>query len=373
MIRKNNIRIMITGGGTGGHVFPAIAIADALKTKLGDVEFLFVGARDRLEMEKIPEAGYRIIGLPVMGFIRKFSFRNVKVLLKLLASLRLSEKIIRQFNPDIVVGVGGYASGPVLRTAAGKHIPTLIQEQNSYAGITNRILARKVNRICVAYDKMERYFPAGKIVMTGNPVRAEIQLLASMDRKEEALKYFGLDEKRKVILILGGSLGARTINHSVMAKLDLLLQEDMQLLWQCGKGYYSTLSGYLQTAGVSGIHLLDFITRMDLAYAAADIIISRAGAITVSELCHVGKPVILVPSPNVAEDHQTKNALALVRKNAAVCISDEEAENKLVPVALDILKNAGRTAELAGNIRALAVMDSAGKIADEIIGLIKQI
>jgi UDP-N-acetylglucosamine--N-acetylmuramyl-(pentapeptide) pyrophosphoryl-undecaprenol N-acetylglucosamine transferase len=371
MKRKNDIRILITGGGTGGHVFPAIAIADALKTRLGNVEFLFVGARDRLEMEKVPQAGYRIIGLPVMGFIRKISFRNVRVLFRLIVSLRLSRKIIARFKPDVVVGVGGYASGPVLSVATRKGIPTLIQEQNSYAGITNRILARKVNRICVAYDDMERYFPINKLVMTGNPVRTEIQMLASRDKNKEALEYFGLDKKRKVILILGGSLGARTINHSIMARLDLLLQEEIQLLWQCGKGYYGTLSGFLQTAGTSGILLLDFISRMDLAYAAADLIISRAGAITVSELCHVGKPVILVPSPNVVEDHQTKNALALVRKNAAVHISDPEAEDKMIPCALDILKDAEKANELAANIRTLAVMDSAGKIADEIIGLIQ--
>lgn len=370
MKRKNDIRILITGGGTGGHVFPAIAIADALKARLGNVEFLFVGARDRLEMEQVPQAGYRIIGLPVMGFIRKISFRNVRVLFRLFVSLRLSRKIIARFKPDVVVGVGGYASGPILRVATLKGIPALIQEQNSYAGITNRILARKVNRICVAYDDMERYFPADKLVMTGNPVRTEIQMLASRDKNEEALEYFGLDKKRKVILILGGSLGARTINHSIMARLDLLLQEEIQLLWQCGKSYYSTLSGFLQTAGTSGILLLDFISRMDLAYAAADLIISRAGAITVSELCHVGKPVILVPSPNVVEDHQTKNALALVRKNAAVHISDPEAEDKMIPCALDILKDAGKANELAANIRTLAVMDSAGKIADEIIELI---
>ena len=361
---------MITGGGTGGNVFPAIAIADALKAKLEHAEILFVGAKDRLEMEKVPEAGYRIIGLPVMGFIRKISFGNIRVLIRLLMSLRMARKIIRQFRPDVVVGVGGYASGPVLRIAARKSIPTLIQEQNSYAGITNRILSGKVNRICVAYDDMEKYFPAEKIIKTGNPVRTEIQQLATENKKREALEYFGLDERRKVILILGGSLGARTINHSVMSKMDLLLKEEVQILWQCGRIYHSALSGYLKTAGTSGILLLDFISRMDLAYAVADIIISRAGALTVSELCHVGKPVILVPSPNVAEDHQTKNALALVRKEAAVHISDTEAEEKMVPCALSILKDSGKAAELAGNIRKLAVMDSAGKIADEIISLI---
>lgn len=370
MKQKRKIRIIITGGGTGGHVFPAIAIADALKDKLGEVEILFVGASDRLEMEKVPEAGYRITGLPVKGFIRKISLRNVQVIINLLQSLRLSGKIIKQFRPDVVVGVGGYASGPVLRIATRKGIPTLIQEQNSYAGITNRILSRKVDSICVAYDKMERYFPQEKLVLTGNPVRQEIQSLASVDKKDEALKYFGMDSTRKILLVLGGSLGARTINHSVMTKLDLLLQKEIQLLWQCGKSYYRSLSGFIKSAGNPGIILLDFISRMDLAYAAADLIISRAGALTVSELCLVGKPVILVPSPNVAEDHQTKNALALVSKNAAVHISDPEAEEQMIPAALEIINNTAKAAELSENIRALAVKDSAGKIADEVIRLI---
>jgi UDP-N-acetylglucosamine--N-acetylmuramyl-(pentapeptide) pyrophosphoryl-undecaprenol N-acetylglucosamine transferase len=370
MKQKNEIRIIITGGGTGGHVFPAIAIADALKAKLREVELLFVGARDRLEMEKVPEAGYRITGLPVKGFIRKISLRNVHVLINLLISLRLSGKILKQFRPDVVVGVGGYASGPVLSLAARKGIPTLIQEQNSYAGITNRILSRKVDRICVAYDNMERYFPQQKLILTGNPVRQEIQSLASADKKVEALKYFGMDRSKKILLVLGGSLGARTINHSVMTKLDQLLQKEIQLLWQCGKSYYTTLSGFIKTAGHPGIILLDFISRMDLAYAAADLIISRAGALTVSELCLVGKPVILVPSPNVAEDHQTKNALALVSKNAAVHISDQEAEEQMIPAALDILNDNLKAAELSENIRELAIKDSAGKIAEEIIRLI---
>jgi UDP-N-acetylglucosamine--N-acetylmuramyl-(pentapeptide) pyrophosphoryl-undecaprenol N-acetylglucosamine transferase len=322
-------------------------------------------------MEKVPEAGYQIIGLPVEGFQRKLSLKVFSFLVKLWKSMQISKKIIKDYRPDVAVGVGGYASGPILRAAIAKGIPVVIQEQNSYAGITNRILAKSAAKICVAYQGMEKFFPADRIVMTGNPVRTEIQMLTSRDKNEEALEYFGLDKKRKVILILGGSLGARTINHSIMARLDLLLQEEIQLLWQCGKSYYSTLSGFLNTAGTSGILLLDFISRMDLAYAAADLIISRAGAITVSELCHVGKPVILVPSPNVVEDHQTKNALALVRKNAAVHISDPEAEDKMIPCALDILKDAGKANELAANIRTLAVMDSAGKIADEIIGLIQ--
>jgi UDP-N-acetylglucosamine--N-acetylmuramyl-(pentapeptide) pyrophosphoryl-undecaprenol N-acetylglucosamine transferase len=371
MEQQRDIRIIITGGGTGGHVFPAIAIADALKARLAKVDFLFVGARDRLEMEKVPEAGYRITGLPVMGFIRKVSLRNVLVVFRLLQSLRQSAKIIREFAPDVVVGVGGYASGPVLRVATRKGIPTLIQEQNSYAGITNRIMARKAGRICVAYNDMEKYFPAGKLVLTGNPVRKEIQSLSSQDRRDEATAYFGLDRSRKVILILGGSLGARTINNSVMSKLDLLVQQEIQLLWQCGRGYYKTLTGFLESAGTMGIQLLDFISRMDLAYAAADLIISRAGAITVSELCHVGKPVILVPSPNVAEDHQTMNALALVRQNAAVLIPDQEAEDAMIPAALEILGGQAKATGLSENIRALAVKDSAGKIAEEVIGLIR--
>ena len=365
-----DIRIIISGGGTGGHVFPAIAIADALKERLGQVELLFVGADNRLEMEKIPEAGYRIIGLPIRGFVRKLSARNIFVVIRLFRSLRLARKIIREFEPHAVVGVGGYASGPVLRVAARSGIPCLIQEQNSYAGITNKLLGRQVNKVCVAYGEMDRYFPADKIIMTGNPVRKEIQDSDLGTKKTEAFSFFNLEKGRKVMLVLGGSLGARSINNSIMAKLDMLIQTDTQLLWQCGKAYYEKLNKFMESAGNTNIRLLDFISRMDLAYSAADLIISRAGALTVSELCHAGKPVILVPSPNVAEDHQTRNAMALVKKEAAVFIADHEAEDKLINEAMNLLDDQEERARLSGSISRLAMQDSALRIADEIISML---
>ncbi len=367
---KPDSKIIISGGGTGGHVFPAIAIADALKERLKEVDLLFVGADNRLEMEKVPEAGYRIIGLPIRGFIRKITLRNISVILRLFKSLRLSRKLIREFKPDAVVGVGGYASGPVLRVAARSGIPTLIQEQNSYAGITNKLLARRVDKICVAYSDMDRYFPGDKIIMTGNPVRKEIQEHDLDKKKAEAISFFEMEAGKKVILILGGSLGARSINNSIMSKLDVLIQTDTQLLWQCGKAYYQKLGKFMESAGNRNVRLLEFIARMDLAYAAADLIISRAGALTVSELCHVGKPVILIPSPNVAEDHQTRNAMALVKKEAAVYIADHEAEDKMITEAMSILSDQERSSRLSENIKELAVRDSALRIADEIINML---
>ena len=369
--RSRNIRnrIIISGGGTGGHVFPAIAIAGALKERKPDAEILFVGAGNRLEMEKVPEAGYKIKGLPVEGFRRKLSIHNIGVIIKLFRSLGMARKIIKEFDPDVVVGVGGYASGPVLRSAAAMGIPTLIQEQNSFAGITNKLLARKASRICVAFDGMERFFQSDKIVITGNPVRKEIKNVRSDEYRSEGYKYFNLDEKSETLLVLGGSLGARTINQGVMKNLEQICNSGIQILWQCGKYYYPEAKKTIENSGAKNIILKDFIVRMELAYAVSDVIISRAGAITISELCHTGKPVILIPSPNVAEDHQTKNAMALVQKSAAICLTDDEAVQKMIPVALELLKDKQRMKRMSENILSLVIEDSAGKIAEEVLRL----
>jgi UDP-N-acetylglucosamine--N-acetylmuramyl-(pentapeptide) pyrophosphoryl-undecaprenol N-acetylglucosamine transferase len=369
--RSRNIknRIIISGGGTGGHVFPAIAIAGALMEKKPDAEILFVGAENRLEMEKIPEAGFRIKGLPVEGFRRKLSVYNIGVSIKLFRSLGMARKIIKEFDPDVVVGVGGYASGPVLRSAAAMGIPTLIQEQNSFAGITNKILSRKVNRICVAFDGMERFFPSDKIVKTGNPVRKEIKNVRSAEFRSEGYNYFNLDRKSETLLILGGSLGARTINQGVMKNLGQIKDSGIQILWQSGTYYYPEARQAIEDSGIKNIILKDFISRMELAYSVSDVIISRAGAITISELCHTGKPAILVPSPNVAEDHQTRNAMSLVEKSAAICLADNEAVQKMISVALELLKDKERMKRMSENILSLVIEDSAGKIAEEILHL----
>ncbi len=364
-------RIIISGGGTGGHVFPAIAIADALKERIPDIDILFVGAQDRFEMEKVPEAGYRIEGLPVAGFRRKLSPGNIIVIIKLLRSLRMARKIIREFDPDAAVGVGGYASGPVLRSAAAMGIPTLIQEQNSFAGITNKLLAKKADCICVAFEGMEKFFPREKIVMTGNPVRKEIMKTRSEELRREGYSFFGLNEKLKTLLIMGGSLGARTINIGVMKNLNRLRDSGIQVLWQSGKYYHEGARNAIEKSGAGNIILKDFITRMELAYAVADLVISRAGAITISELSHAGKPAILVPSPNVAEDHQNKNAIALVKKSAAICLSDNEAVGKIIPWALELLKDGERMKRMAENILSMKVEDSAGRIAEEVIRIMK--
>ena len=371
--RSRNIRnrIIISGGGTGGHVFPAIAIAGALKERKPDAEILFVGAGNRLEMEKVPEAGYKIKGLPVEGFRRKLSIHNIGVIIKLFRSLGMARKIIKEFDPDVVVGVGGYASGPVLRSAAAMGIPTLIQEQNSFAGITNKLLARKASRICVAFDGMEKFFQSDKIVITGNPVRKEIKNVRSEEYRSEGYKYFNLDEKSETLLVLGGSLGARTINQGVMKNLEQIYNSGIQILWQCGKYYYPEAKKTIENSEAKNIILKDFIVRMELAYAVSDVIISRAGAITISELCHTGKPVILIPSPNVAEDHQSKNAMALVQKSAAICLTDDEAVQKMIPVALELLKDKERMKRMSENILSLVIEDSAGKIAEEILRLIE--
>jgi UDP-N-acetylglucosamine--N-acetylmuramyl-(pentapeptide) pyrophosphoryl-undecaprenol N-acetylglucosamine transferase len=363
-------RIIISGGGTGGHVFPAIAIANALKAVDPGADILFVGARGRMEMEKVPAAGYRIYGLPVAGFQRRQLWKNPEVLVKLLRSLYMSSRIIREFKPQVVVGVGGYASGPVLQRASMRGIPTLIQEQNSYAGLTNRLLAKKAEKICVAYEGMERYFPKDKIILTGNPVRQDLEKMES--RKAEGWEYFGLKPYIPVILVLGGSLGARTINESIKKGLDRMLEENVQILWQTGSIYYEHICKTIEGKNTERLVIRDFISRMDLAYSVADIVISRAGAATISELCIVGLPSVLVPSPNVAEDHQAKNALALVEKHAALIVSDKEASESLVTQCLLLVKDEEMKKLLHQNISQMAQRNAAERIAKEVLALIKE-
>ena len=366
------LRVIISGGGTGGHIFPAVSIANAIKELRPDAQILFVGAEGRMEMQRVPDAGYQIIGLPVAGFDRKHLWKNVAVLLKLVRSQWKARNIIRQFRPQVAVGVGGYASGPTLKMAGMMGVPTLIQEQNSYAGVTNKLLAQKARRICVAYDGMEKFFPANKIIMTGNPVRKN--LLAEKPEREQAIRSFGLNPEKKTILILGGSLGARTINNTLIAGLQLIRRTtDVQFIWQTGKIYHQQVTEAVKAAGeIPNLFVTDFIKDMAAAYAAADLVISRAGAGSISEFCLLNKPVILVPSPNVAEDHQTKNALALVNKQAAIYVKDAEAENKLLPVALETIANAEKLSELSENIAHLALPDSAVVIAKEVIKLAQQ-
>lgn len=363
------LRVIISGGGTGGHIFPAIAIANAVKERYPDAEILFVGAEDRMEMTRIPAAGYNIVGLPVAGFNRTNLLQNVSVVRKLITSLFKAKKIIKDFKPDIVIGVGGYASGPVLKVATSKNIPTIIQEQNSYAGVTNKLLAKKVSKVCVAYEGMDKFFPKEKIVVTGNPCRQD--LVATVSR-EEACKYFDLDPTKKIILILGGSLGARTINQSIVFGLGLLKGEPVQLLWQCGKNYLYENSITLQNKKeeAENIKLFDFIDRMDYAYKVADLVVSRAGASSISELSILAKPTILIPSPNVAEDHQTKNAEALVENNATVLITDSDAPEVLLEQAIKLVKDTAQLSILSANIAKMAKLNSADKIVDEIDKLV---
>lgn len=362
-------KFIISGGGTGGHIFPAISIANALKLKYPDAEILFVGAENRMEMERVPAAGYPIVGLPVAGFDRKNLFKNVSVLLKLRKSLSLAKKTIKEFKPDAAIGVGGYASGPTLKMASKMNIPTILQEQNSYAGVTNKLLAKKAAKICVAYDGMEAFFPKEKLIITGNPVRQD--LVCSEDNRKEAYKFFNLDASKKTIIILGGSLGARTINESVIKAIkEIGDTDDVQILWQSGKFYYKDmqqqLAEYKKHSSINNLHLLEFISRMDLAYSVADLVISRAGAGSISEFSLLGKPVILVPSPNVSEDHQTRNAEALVKNNAAIMIADKDADTKLIPEAIALVHNEERLKELENNILKMALPDSANKIVEEI-------
>ncbi|HVV55774.1 MAG TPA: undecaprenyldiphospho-muramoylpentapeptide beta-N-acetylglucosaminyltransferase [Mucilaginibacter sp.] len=361
-------RVIISGGGTGGHIFPAIAIANALRRIDPDTEILFVGAKGRMEMERVPAAGYSIIGLDIQGIQRKSVLKNLLFPFRLLGSVMKSLRIIKEFKPDVAVGVGGYASGPLLYAASLKKIPCLIQEQNSFAGITNKRLGKKAAKICVAFDGMEQFFPADKIIKTGNPVRKDS--IAIEGKREQALKEFKLSPDKKTIIAIGGSLGARTINESVLAGLDKIIAEDVQLVWQTGKLYYGGIKDTIGNTPVN-IQVMEFLNRMDLAYAAADVIISRAGAGTIAELCIVGKPVILVPSPNVAEDHQTKNALSLVKENACEYIPDVDAMKKLIPAALELLKDEKRQKELSANLKKLALPGADEVIAQEVFKIAK--
>lgn len=365
---KKKIKIIVSGGGTGGHIFPALSIANALKQKNSDCEILFVGAEGKMEMEKVPAAGYDIIGLPIRGLQRSFSKENLKFFSRLFKSLKKAKKVVKDFKPDAVVGVGGYASGPLLHSAAKLGVPTLIQEQNSYAGITNKLLAKKAKKICVAYEGMERFFPQAKILLTGNPVRKDLLEIAS--KKQEAMDHFKLSFDKKTILIVGGSLGARTINNSILKMLTAISDSEIQVIWQTGKFYIEKVRQELENWDIPNLKVYDFLSRMDLAYAAADMVISRAGAGTISELCLVAKPSILVPSPNVSEDHQTKNAMALVNKDAAIMVKDIDAEQKLVVEALELVNNEEKLSLLSKNCEALAKPNAADEIADQIIALI---
>lgn len=370
MNRSRHRKVIISGGGTGGHIFPAISIAGALRRIDPETEILFVGAEGRMEMEKVPAAGYRIEGLPVSGFDRKKLLNNFNVLLRLLKSIRQAKKIIKEFDPDVVVGVGGYASGPVLWQAGRMKIPVLIQEQNSYAGVTNRLLARKASAICVAYEGMEKYFPAAKIILTGNPVRQDFKNLSIL--RGESLKFFGLDQSLPVVLMLGGSLGAGSLNKCLSENIESLMKSECQWLWQSGRYYYEDVNALVSVSMAGNVKVVEFINRMEYAYAAADVIISRAGAGTISELCLAGRPVILVPSPNVAEDHQTMNAKSLVSKNAALMIQDDEIGQRLVAEAIALVKDEPLKEKLAANIRKLAINDADRKIAEEVLKLVKQ-
>ncbi len=363
-MKMKNLRIIISGGGTGGHIFPAISIANALKAKWADTEILFIGAEGRMEMEKVPAAGYKIIGLPVIGLKRKISLSIFTFIFKTLKSYRKAKKIIKEFKPDVVVGVGGYASGPALKAAASLKIPYLVQEQNSYPGVTNKLLAKKASKICVAYDNMDKFFPANKIIKTGNPIRADIQNITN--KSSEAFKFFDLNPNKATVLVIGGSLGARTINNSIANTLNEYVKSDVQLVWQTGKHYFDKADEIVGEINSDLIFVSDFIYRMDYAFSVADIIISRAGAGSISELCVVGKPTILVPSPNVAEDHQTKNALALSTVNAAILVKDSDAEKELTKQTLELLNNKEQRENLAQNIKKLELADAANIIADEI-------
>lgn len=362
-------RVIISGGGTGGHVFPAISIANALKSKRQELDILFVGAEGKLEMEKVPEAGYPIEGLPVTGLHRGFSLKNIVFLINLFRSLIIAGKIINKFQPSVVVGVGGYASAPVLWQAGKKGVPVLIQEQNSFAGMTNKLLGKRAEKICVAYEGMEKYFPEKKVIHTGNPVRQDIDQLEKKNR--EAMKYFGLEKGLETVLVLGGSGGAKTINESIMSRVGRIKNENIQIIWQTGKFYQQKAKEALSPGGADNIKLFPFIDRMDLAYSAADVIVSRAGAGTISELYIVGKPVLLVPSPNVADDHQTKNAQVLVEKNAVIMVKDNEARETLLDVVLELSADKEKKESLSVNIRKMAVRNSADLIAEEVLKLMK--
>lgn len=372
-------RVIVSGGGTGGHIFPAISIANAIRQLRPEAKILFVGAEGRMEMQRVPDAGYEIIGLPVAGFDRKRLWRNVGVLIKLVRSQWKARKIIKKFKPQVAVGVGGYASGPTLKMAATMGIPTLIQEQNSYAGVTNKLLAKQAKKICVAYEGMDRYFPQEKIILTGNPVRQT--LVTEQVSREDAAKHFGLDPNRKTVLIIGGSLGARTLNETMIANLNMIqAHPEVQFIWQVGKIYIDQVKEALRAysgelvcnshiATMPNLYVNDFIKHMEYAYGIADLVVSRAGAGSISEFCLLGKPVILVPSPNVAEDHQTQNALALVRRDAALYVKDAEAKEQLVELAIETVKDNDKLQALNRNILEMALPDSAEIIAKEVLRL----
>lgn len=364
------MKVIISGGGTGGHIYPAIAIANALQNKIQNIDILFIGAKGRMEMEKVPAAGFQIKGLWISGLQRKLTLKNLLFPLKVISSMFNANDIISSFKPDVVIGVGGYASGPTLRVACNKKIPTLIQEQNSYPGITNKILGNKVNKICVAYQNMDKYFPSNKLILTGNPVRNSI--VDNRIDKNIAIENFGLKVGRRTILVIGGSLGARTINESVLGFLNFIEDNDFQLIWQTGKYYYEIAKQEIINKNYQKIKVYEFINQMDMAYSAADVIISRAGAIAISELCIVGKPVILIPSPNVAEDHQTKNAMALVDVNAAILVKDIEARIQLKSVLNQLLIDNEKMDLLSKQIKLLAYPNAADQIADVVISIVNK-
>jgi UDP-N-acetylglucosamine--N-acetylmuramyl-(pentapeptide) pyrophosphoryl-undecaprenol N-acetylglucosamine transferase len=361
-------RVIISGGGTGGHIFPAIAIADEIKRKNPAVSILFVGAIGKMEMDKVPAAGYNIVGLPIVGFQRKLTLSNLILPFKLINSLLKAYLVIKRFKPQVVIGVGGYASGPTLKIATLLNIPTVIQEQNSFPGKTNKLLARKVSAICTAYTGLEQFFPKDKITLTGNPVRKEMVEIEG--KKEAALAYYGLESAKKTVLVIGGSLGARTLNNALLKDLHLLQEKGIQVIWQTGKFYFEHITIACQAHDMNGVKVLQFIDRMDLAYAAADCIISRAGAISVSELCLIEKPIVLVPSPNVAEDHQTKNAMALVQENAAILVKDAAAIDELIPAVIELIENETKQLELSKAIKAIGKPNATEDIVNVIEKLI---
>jgi UDP-N-acetylglucosamine--N-acetylmuramyl-(pentapeptide) pyrophosphoryl-undecaprenol N-acetylglucosamine transferase len=361
------LKIILSGGGTGGHIFPAVAIANEIKKMVPHADILFVGALGKMEMEKVPAAGYKIIGVPIAGLQRNFSWSNFKLPFLIIKSLLLTRKIIKEFKPDVAVGTGGYASGPLLKAATSNGVPALLQEQNSYAGITNKILAKKASKICVAYEGMEQFFEKEKIILTGNPVRQDI-LNKNSDR-EEAYQFFNLDKNKKTILVIGGSLGARGINEAIDAGLKRIADNNIQLIWQTGKLYFKTAKEKMQPYIHQNMNAVDFISRMDLAYTVADLVISRAGAGAISELCVVAKPSILVPLPSAAEDHQTKNAIALVNKNAAVLVKEMDAKNNLVNEAITLMKQVEKLKQLSENAQSLSMPNSTHRIAMEVLKL----
>ena len=370
------IRAIISGGGTGGHIFPAISIANKLKELNPDTEILFVGAAGKMEMEKVPAAGYKIVGLPVVGMQRQLNFQNilnnVQVPVKVLQSIRKARRIVKEFHPDVAIGVGGYASAPLLWAATAMKVPSLIQEQNGFAGLTNKLLGKRVQCICVAYEGMERFFPADRIVMSGNPIRQEVSAPPTPAMREEAMAFYGLDPQKKHLFIVGGSLGSGTLNKAMKRWITEGCPggDQVEVIWQCGKYYKSGVDAFMQEHDVPGVKHFDFIARMDLAYAAADAVISRSGASSVSELCAMGKATVFVPSPNVAEDHQTHNAMALVRKDAALIVKDADAPEKLLPTALELLQDPQRIGMLGKNALAMALPDAARTIADEVYKLL---